>query len=252
MRHVVALLFTSLASATAAHGAVIAQNQPLPPVKAGGVSYQDGIFSDGLASGGNQFYSQAFGQSFSIGAGNTATISNVTFWGASEYIGSQNPSGQQALSSNIASIQVSILRISGSTSTNYPVVANWSIPAAQLAQVRNGSYVPEILSPVFQISTALAGSISLGAGDYILSVGAILNNPKGDSFAWIDGEADGSLPGSRAYATTGDVSTEWGFWSPVTDGSSGAFVLEGTVVPAPGALVALAALGARRNRRRAN
>ena len=250
MRHVVALLLTSVASATAAHGAVIAQNQPLPPFTSGGVSYQDGVFSDGLASGGNQFYSQAFGQSFSIGSGGSATISGLTFWGASEYINSSNPSGQQALSSNIASIQVSILRISGSTSTNYPVIANWSIPAAQLAQVRNGSYVPEIMSPVFELTSALSGNISLGAGDYILSIGAILNNPEGDSFAWIDGEADGSLPGSRAYATTGDVSTEWGFWSPVTDGSSGAFILEGTVVPAPGALAALAMLGARRNRRR--
>jgi len=250
MRQFVALLLTSVASASAAHGAVIAQNQPVPPFTKGGVSYQDGVFSDGLASGGDQFYSQAFGQSFSIDAGNTATMSNLTFWGASEYIGSQNPSGQQALSSNIASIQISILRISGSTSTNYPVVANWSIPADQLIQVRNGNYVPNILSPVFQISTALAGNVSLGAGDYILSIGAILNNPGKDSFAWIDGEADGSLPGTRAYATSGDVSTEWGFWSPVTDGSSGAFVLEGSVVPAPGALVALAALGARRNRRR--
>ncbi len=252
MRQFVALLLTSVASASAAHGAVIAQNQPLPPFTAGGVSYQDGIFSDGLASGGGQFYSQAFGQSFSIGSGGSGPISSLTFWGASEYISSQNPGGEQSLSANIASIQVSILRISGSTSTNYPVVANWSIPAAQLVQVRNGNYVPEILSPVFQISTALSGNVSLGAGDYILSVGAILNNPEGDSFAWIDGEADGSLPGSRAYATTGDVSTEWGFWSPVTDGSSGAFVLEGTAVPAPGALVALAVLGARRNRRRAN
>jgi hypothetical protein len=252
MRQFVALLLTSVASASAAHGAVIAQNQPLPPFTKGGVSFQDGIFSDGLASGGNQFYSQAFGQSFSIGSGDSATISNITFWGASEYIGSQDPSGQQALSSNIASIQISILRISGSTSTNYPVVANWSIPAAQLTQVRNGNYVPNILSPVFQISTALAGNVSLGAGDYILSIGAILNNPGKDSFAWIDGEADGSLPGTRAYATTGDVSTEWGFWSPVTDGSSGAFVLEGSVVPAPGALAALAALGARRTRRRTN
>ncbi len=252
MRQFVALLLSSVASASAAHGAVIAQNQPLPPFTKGGFSYQDGIFSDGLASGGDQFYSQAFGQSFSIGAGDSATISNLTFWGASEYIGSQNPTGQQALSSNIASIQISILRISGSGSTNYPVVANWSIPAAQLAQVRNGNYVPTIMSPVFEISTALSGNVSLGAGDYILSIGAILNNPGGDSFAWIDGEADGSLPGSRAYATTGDVSTEWGFWSPVTDGSSGAFVLEGSVVPAPGALAALAALGARRTRRRTN
>lgn len=249
MRQFVALLLTSVASASA-YGAVIAQNQPLPPFTSGGVSYQDGVFSDGLSSGGNQFYSQAFGQSFSIGAGGSATISRLTFWGASEYINSSNPGGQQALSSNIASIQVSILRISGSTSTNYPVVANWSIPAGQLTQLRNGNFVPTIMSPVFEISSALSGNVSLGAGDYILSIGAILNNPEGDSFAWIDGVADGSLPGSRAYATTGDVSTEWGFWSPVTDGSSGAFVLEGTVVPAPGAIAALAALGARRNRRR--
>lgn len=250
MRQFVALLLTSVVSSGTAHAAVIAQNLPLPPFSSGGFSYQDGVFSDGLSSGGNQFYSQALGQSFSIGAGNSATISGVTFWGASEYINSSNPTGQQALSANIASIQVSILRVSGSTSTNYPVVANWSIPAAQLSQVRNGNYVPEIMSPVFEISSALSGNVSLGAGDYIISIGAILNNPEGDSFAWIDGEADGSLPGSRAYATTGDVSTEWGFWSPVSDGTSGAFILQGSVVPAPGALAALAVAGARRNRRR--
>ena len=72
----------------------------------------------------------------------------------------------------------------------------------------------------------------------------------GDAFAWTDGQADGSLPATQAYATVGDIPTEWGRWSPAGDGTSGAFVLNGTGVPAPGVLALLGLAGTARRRRR--
>ena len=119
-----------------------------------------------------------------------------------------------------------------------------------ITQTLTGTYVPEVLSPVFQLSTALSGNKTLIGGDYLLSIGGLLTDPDADAFAWTDGQDDGSLPATQAYATVGDIPTEWGRWSPAGDGTSGAFVLNGTVVPAPGVLALMGLAGATRRRRR--
>ena len=229
---------------------VIAQNGPVTPTTdpVTGWQLRDGTFSDGLSSGGNYFYSQALGQKFTVGGGQTVTIGSIDFWGSSEYINSQAPWTETTLSSNIYAIQISILRITPGNN-QYPVVHSWTINTPLITQTLTGSYVPEVLSPVFQLSTALSGNKTLIGGDYLLSIGGLLTDPDADAFAWTDGQADGSRPATQAYATVGDIPTEWGRWSPANDGTSGAFILNG-VVPAPGALALLGLAGAAWRRRR--
>jgi hypothetical protein len=250
MRLFAASVFIIVAASPAlARSTTIAQNLPVPAVNdpTSGFNVQDGTFSDALESGGNYFYSQAIGQSFSVGSGQSSTITDIAFWGSSEYIQSSTPWNQTALSSNIISVQIAILRTDTGTS-DFPIVQSWTIQTGQFSQVLTGNYTAGTLSPVFLLSTVLAGNYTLGAGNYMITIGGVLNNPDGDSFAWTDGLADGSLPATQAYATVGDTPTEWGSWIPISDGTSGAFVLNG--VPAPGAVALLAIAGLRGRRRR--
>jgi hypothetical protein len=251
MRLFAASVFIIVAASPAlARSTTIAQNLPVPAVNdpTSGFNVQDGTFSDALESGGNYFYSQAIGQSFSVGSGQSSTITDIAFWGSSEYIQSSTPWNQTALSSNIVGMQIAILRTDTGTS-DFPIVHSWTIQTGQFSQVLTGNYTAETFSPVFLLSTVLAGNYTLGAGNYMITIGGVLNNPDGDSFAWTDGLADGSLPATQAYATVGDIPTEWGTWIAIPDGTSGAFVLNG-VVPAPGAVALLAMAGLRGRRRR--
>ena len=250
MRLFAASVFIIVAACPAlAQSTPIAQNLPNPAVQdpVSGFTVQDGTFSDALQSGGNYFYSQAIGQSFSVASGQSSTITDISFWGSSEYFQSTTPWNQTALSSNIISMQIAILRTDTGTS-DFPIVHSWTIQTGQFSQVLTGNYTAGTLSPVFLLSTVLAGNYTLGAGNYMITIGGVLNNPDGDSFAWTDGLADGSVPATQAYATVGDTPTEWGSWIPISDGTSGAFVLNG--VPAPGAVALLAMAGLRGRRRR--
>ena len=243
------VLIIVAASPALAQSTQIAQNLPFPAVydPTSGYDVQDGTFSDALQSDGSYFYSQAIGQSFSVGSGQSSTITDVTFWGSSEYLQSSTPWNQTVLSSNIISMQIAILRTDTGTS-DFPIVHSWTIQTGQFSQVLTGNYTAETFSPVFRLSTVLAGNFTLNAGNYMITIGGVLNNPDGDSFAWTDGLADGSVPATQAYATVGDTPTEWGSWIPISDGTSGAFVLNG--VPAPGAVALLAMAGLRGRRRR--
>ena len=250
MRLFAASVFIIVAASPAlAQSTPIAQNLPYPAVQdpTSGYYVQDGTFSDALLSDGNYYYSQAIGQSFSVGSGQSSTITDIAFWGSSEYQQSTTPWNQTALSSNIISMQIAILRTDPGTS-NFPIVQSWTIQTGQFSQVLTGNYTAGTLSPVFRLSAALAGNFTLGAGNYMITIGGVLNDPDGDSFAWTDGLADGSAPATPAYATVGDTPTEWGTWIPISDGTSGAFVLNG--VPAPGAVALLALTGLRGRRRR--
>jgi hypothetical protein len=233
----------AFAASSAAGVAVVAQNLPIEPSPSN--PRLDGTFSDGLQSAGGYFYSQAFGQGFSL-SGSGTLLSNLTVWGSSEFTNG-NPSGNSGVSANITRMQVSIMRVSGSTG-DYPMVANWSIPIGQVTQTNTGWLVDGILTPVFRMDMVLADQVTLAAGNYILSVGAILEDPDGDAWVWMDGVADGSLPSTQAYLTVGDFAPQWGYWDPVNSGVSGAMVLYG--VPAPGALALLGLAGLRQGRRR--
>lgn len=242
-----ASIFIITSAASAQSGTLLAQNLPVTPTfdPSSGRFVQDATFSDSLQSQGNYFYSQALAQRFNVAAPSW-TLTSLGAWAASEYIG-QNPPSQTALSSNITALQVQIMRLEGSTG-QYPTVANWLIPMSSVLQVQQPTFTPGVYSPIFRLDMALANNVTLSTGSYILTIGGVLADPEGDGFAWVDGQADGSLPNTQAFFTNGDVSGNWGFWAPVTDGTSGAFELRG--VPAPGALVALAVAGAPRRRRR--
>ncbi|MBM4099179.1 MAG: hypothetical protein FJ260_04365 [Planctomycetes bacterium] len=250
MRFLAASAVISIVASTASARSdelVLAQNLPVTPTfdPSSGRFVQDATFSDSMQSQGNYFYSQALAQRFDVTA-SSWTLTSLSAWAASEYIG-QNPPSQTALSSNISALQVQILRLEGSTG-QYPTVANWLIPIAAILQVQQQTFTPGIYSPVFRLDMELANNFTLSTGSYILTIGGVLADPEGSAFAWVDGQADGSQPNTQAFFTNGDVSSDWGFWAPVTDGTSGAFELRG--VPAPGALVALAVAGVARRRRR--
>lgn len=244
------VLIAAIVTGGSADAGIIAQNLPVTPTFDPGTGWnvQDGVFSDALQSNGNYYYSQALAQSFRVDAGQVATVSGVRFWGFSEYIASSTPWLQTSLSSNVVAIQVAILRADAGTPV-FPVVQSWTLQIGQVQQVLTGNYVPTIFSPVFQLTAALGGNVSLGSGQYVISIGGVLTNPNGDAFGWTDGQADGSLPSTRAYATVGDSPGQWGTWVTVDDGTSGSFELQGEVIPAPGAIALLALAGRTRRRR---
>lgn len=205
----------------------------------------DGVFSDAMASQGQyEINGYALGQRFSVLQGGS-TVKSIRFWAASEYV--FEGESQDALSLNITNIEIAIFRVVSGTN-QFPEVARWILPTASISQDKTGNVIPVILSPVFQMDTALAGNVTLSGGDYVLSIGGVLADPfEGSRFAWVDGEADGANPATRSYAS---ISGSWGSWVPFTQpGSpSGAFELYGEI-PAPSTLLALAALAPRRRRR---
>jgi hypothetical protein len=247
MRHLVALIaMLGCPAAAMASGGVLFSNSPVAPTEPG--NFRDGTFSDAMTSVGEYTYSQAFGQGFRIQG--DSSVKGLRLWGASEYIelpNGQLPQNQQSLSLNIRALEVRIYRIVAGT-TNYPVVyAPPPITISSIAQVTTGTYIPNILSPVFQLDMVLADVPVLTAGDYMITVGGELDDPDGSAFAWVDGSGSASAPGARGYITTGDIAEQWGYWTQAEN--SAAMELYG--VPAPGtlAVLAMAAFGSRRKRR---
>jgi len=234
------------AGAGAASVDVLYSNGPIDPERdPSGLEVRDGLFSDAYGSDGTYFYSASVGQSFTVEEGDAWQFSAVRFWGASEYLESANPIGQTALSSNVSAIQVVVLRVNDDPeNTRFPVVHQWTLPIASIVQTLTGTYVPNIFSPVFQLDAQLAGDVVLGSGNYIISIGGVLVNGDLSSFAWIDGEEDGTDPEYLAWGTQGGGPGEWGIWSPQSNGFSGSVEIYGTVIPAPGAIALLAVVGA--------
>lgn len=254
MRHVVALTtgLTLVAASAASAGIPWYSNLPAPPVPdpaGSGFMLQDGPFSDAFSSGGQNFYSFALGQRFSVGA--AQTVGSVRLWGGSEYIESGIPPWQQTrLSANIAAIQVSIFQFGPTGPTSTPL-QSWTVGIGSITQTATGNYIGGNLgySPVFRLDAALSGNYSLAAGDYLVSVGAVLTIADGSAFAWMAGTANGSLPASRSYGTSGDQVGEWGQWAPLVSGTTGAIEFY-SEIPGPATLPLLALGGLARSRRR--
>jgi hypothetical protein len=203
-----------------------------------------------------QFYAR--GQRFSQVT--DFTVKSMRFWGVSEYIFG----GSQAeLSSNIIAIQVAIFRITPGN-PEFPLAegetsqqAIWTLSRSQFTQLATGNSVDidGTLSPVFQMDAALSGAFQLAAGDYMITIGGVLDNAEGDAFAWVDGAFDGGNPATQAYGTRANQPGEWGRWIGLAQApepsASGAVMLfgQGTPVPGPAAL-ALLGLAGRASRRR--
>ena len=243
---------TLAAASAACAGIPWYSNAPKPAVpdpNGSGFMLQDGPFSDAFSSGGGYYYSFALGQRFSIAS--TQTFGAVRLWGGSEYIESSIPPWQQTrLSPNIAAIQVSIFDIGVSGPGSTPL-QSWTIGIGSVTQTATGNYIGGSIgySPVFRLDAALLGGYTLGAGTYLVSVGAVLTVPDGSAFAWMSGIADGNLVASRSYGTSGDQAGEWGQWAPLVSGTTGAIEFY-TEVPGPAAISLLALGGLARSRRR--
>lgn len=237
-------LASSLPLLCAPAGAAVIFNNP-PNVDSS--NRVDGTFSDGMASDGLNFYSQAFGQGFQVTQSGSA-INSIRIWGSSEFTQGIPPTNQ-GISDNIKSLEVSIMRVAG-TSTNYDRIYNRIFTVAtQVVQTATGVRTPGILTPVFQLDIDLGEDVAVANGSYILSIGGILLDPDGDSFIWSDGVADGAQAATQAYLSVGDTAAQWGYWNPVETGISGSMVLNG--IPGPGAVALLALTGLRQGRRRA-
>ncbi len=219
------------------------------------------VFSDSYDSQGDNFYSFALGQKFSQVT--NFTVKSLSFWGVSEYVFG----GSQAqLSSNIIAIQVAIFRITPGN-PEFPLAegessqeATWTLSRSQFTQVATGSSVDVggSLSPVFRMDAALSGAFELAAGDYMITIGGVLQDPDGDAFAWVDGEYDGGNPATQAYGTRANQPGEWGRWIALDQApdpsASGAVMLfgQGTPVPGPAAIALLGLAGRASRRRRAH
>lgn len=226
---------------------LIVANGPIATQQQGSFLVRDGTFSDSMSSGGQNYYSQALAQGFSISS--SATLGSLSFWGASEYLNSNQPWLETGLSSNIDGFQVALYRVN--EDGTMPQLTSWNINRGFFSQQATGTYTINTFSPIFKVSCQLSGSTVLDAGKYAITIGGRLLQPDGDAFAWIDGEWDGSGGATQSYITIGDIPSQWGTWLPLTDGTSGAFELYSAAVPAPSALALLAlASGARSRRRR--
>lgn len=235
-------------AACAAHAdarELIAANAPVATQTQGSFQVRDGTFSDSLSSAGNNFYSQALAQGFSVSS--SATLGSLNFWGASEYLNSNQPWLETGLSTNIEGFQVSLFRVNEDGSM--PQITSWNINRGFFTQQATGTYTINTFSPIFKVSCALSGSTVLDPGKYAITIGGRLLQPDGDAFAWIDGVWDGSGGATQSYITVGDIPSQWGVWLPLTDGTSGAFELY-SAVPGPGAFAVLALATGTRSRRR--
>lgn len=251
MRQIVATLVVLAIGAPALGGDTVlySNNVMAPVIGTGGTRFRDGPFSDAISSQGLYFNSQAFGQTFRILSDGTQ-VNRIRVWGSSETT-STNPQSITRLDPNITALQVTVYRYTANESefprvTTVPI----TIPVAQVVQERTDSYVPGILTPVFQLDFNL--NLQLGAGDYLLSLGGVLaDGDNAPSFIWINGERDGRSQqvGDSSRYTIGEIASQWEDWLPVNNApTSGSMVLYG--IPAPGVITALLVAGARGNRRR--
>jgi formylglycine-generating enzyme required for sulfatase activity len=211
------------ANGAPASGSTVLFENPLA-VSSGGEA--NGVFSDGLSSGGGNYFSQGVGQRFQVEQPG-ATVTGLRVWGSSEFLNGI-PSPAEGISPNVLGLEVSIMRVTG-PSTNYPCVfkRNFPVPAL-VTQTSTGFRTEGILSPIFQIDIDFGPGVALEAGPYILSIGGILADPDGDAFIWSNGVADGASLTTGWYITSGDNSAQWGFWERVVLGLSSSMVLFGS------------------------
>ncbi len=193
-----------------------------------GANFGLGFFSDGDAG---YWYSQQVAENFSIGA--ASNVTGVNFAGASEFF-------EFGDYTNMTGFNIQIMADAG----GLPGAVIYSEVIATGATSPTLQGVNVLGSNVYGQSATFASSVALGAGNYWVSIGAVLASGAGDAWVWADGTNDDGI----AFTTTPNA----GGWAPYADGAtSGTFEIIGTVVPAPSsmALLGLGALAAGRRRR---
>lgn len=216
-------LITLGAAASSATADVIYQNLPASTL---------GSISEAFGSNGSYAFGQSCAQQFSIE--DSFDLSSLSWWGSS-----QNFSGGDL--SNFSGFEIVIWNADFSAQ-----VANFNVGIGSITSTPTG-LTNFFGSPEYQFSTTIAGT--LAAGVYHMNIGAVMANGQGDEFIWSAGADQ-----TGRYFTS--PSQPWGTWKLVPpaigDDGFGSFRLEGTLVPAPGAiaLLGLAGIATFRGRRR--
>lgn len=211
-----------LAGAASANAMILAAN----PQDFGG-NFGFGYYSDGAPG---YFYGQQIAENFSLGS--ASIVTGVNFAGASEYYLFPDYS-------NMFAFHIQILSDVGGAPG--AVLYNEVIPTGATSPVLQG--VNGLGSNVYGQSATLNSALGLPAGNYWLSIGAMLSSPGDDAWVWANGTIDDGL----AYT----FSPNGGGWIPLGPGGgiSGTFEIVGVPAPASLALVGMGALVAGRRRR---
>lgn len=216
----------SFAVVASSQAALIASN--LPTTNGSGFSY--GLTSDAISSAGSYYYHQA--TAVTVTTASAYALTQLTFWGSSEAF---NAPGL----SNFSGFQMTIYN-----SAFTQVVAQKTWTMAQLQSITTGN-TNASGGIEYQFAGTMSG-ISLAAGTYRVSVGALLVDGQGDAFVWSAGTG---TAGGYNTGNTGTFGTNW--TANTTAQGAGSYLLFGNVVPAPGAFALLAMAGVTSRRRRA-
>lgn len=221
MRFVASAAIAALTVAAASQAALIDSNLPMTNAQ----GQAEGAFSDAISSGGSYFYGQALAQTVNVSQG--YNLSQLTFWGSSENF----------IQSGLANIVGFQMVIYSADFSSVVVSKTWALGDMQVTPTGALNSDGGI---EYQFAGNLTGGIA--AGEYRMSVGAILADGEGDAFIWSQGEDASGL----YYSVGAGFGTDW---TPAPEGYSGSFLLFGNV-PGPGALALLGLAGLSAGRRR--
>ncbi|MBL9121749.1 MAG: hypothetical protein JNL80_17730 [Phycisphaerae bacterium] len=217
------ILFSVISAAAltgAASADVIYENLPTSAL---------GSISEAFGSNGTYAFGQSCAQTFSLE--DSFNLSNISWWGSSQNFGGLDLG-------NFTGFEISIWNADFSAQVASFNVAIGSITASPTGLLNFYN------SPEYQFSTGIGGV--LGPGVYNMNIGAVMANGQGDEFIWSAGADQ-----TGRYFTSPTIG--WGNWKLVPPGVGddgfGSFRLEGTQVPAPGALALLGLAGLVRRRR---
>jgi hypothetical protein len=189
-----------------------------------------GFYSDAFDSKGSYEYPQSGAQAFSLE--DSYTTSSLHWWGSSNGFNGQGIS-------NFQGFQIIVWNSDFSDQVFSTKINMSSITAVATGQ-ENFFGQPE-----YEFYTPL--SFDIGAGNYFMNIGVLLNDVNGDQFVWSQGEYVEGF-----WQTSPNGSGGWGSWHPlppalIGNTAGGAFVL---TAPAPGAIALLGLAGIVGRRRR--
>lgn len=188
-----------------------------------------GFYSDAYDSKGSYAYAQSGAQEFSLE--DSYTISSLRWWGSSNGFNGQGIT-------NFSAFQI-IVWNEDFTDQVFSTKINMSSITAVATGQENFFGQPE-----YEFFVPL--SFGIGAGNYFMNIGVMLNDAAGDQFVWSQGEDEEGFWQTSPFGQGG-----WGSWHPLPPAigstAGGAFVM---TAPAPGAIALLGLAGIVGRRRR--
>lgn len=147
----------------------------------------DGYYSDAYSTAGSQTYAQTEADTFALTS--ASNLTSISFDGSSEYY-------QYADLTNFSSFQIRLLDASNDVLYDTTVATSALTPTATGAtNVAGGAEYLFTLSGL---------NLSLAAGSYVLSIGAVESDPNSDAFVWSVGvDGDGTHLDNTSFTPTG-------------------------------------------------